>query len=185
MASTGANVDALRLITRGGHYDDFIDDSGFTKTHRVVLELSRQSLEEELLRHPEDINKQDAMGCTALAWAAARGDSRTVVTLLSHGANPNIIDSQISGPVSNAAARGYTACVRFLLEAGAAPDPPVPSGIRKGSPLNVAARNATDVLLLKSLLDFGAAVDSSGTDGCTALIHAARTDNSSFALLLL
>lgn len=38
---------------------------------------------------------------------------------------------------------------------------------------------------MKSLLDFGADVDASGTDGKTALVHAARTDNASFAMLLL
>ena len=178
-------VDALRLITKGGHYDEFIDDSRFTPTHRIVLGLSLKPLEEELILHPEDINVADAMGRTPLAWAAARGDTRALLILLSHGADPNIIDVQISGPVSNAAARGYTACVRLLLEAGADPDPPVPHGIKKGSPLNVAARNATNVSLLKSLLDFGADVDSSGTDGNTALIHAARIDNASFALLFL
>ncbi|EGD90805.1 hypothetical protein H112_01386 [Trichophyton rubrum D6] len=178
-------TDALRLIVRGGHYDDFIDESNFTQTHRIVLGLSLRSLEEEVKLHPEDINAQDSMGRTPLAWAAARGDSHAVVTLLSHGADPNIIDVQISGPVSNAAARGYTACVRLLLEAGAHPDPPMPTGVKKGSPLNVAARNATDILLLKNLLDFGADPDSSGTDGDTPLIHAARTDNSSFALLFL
>ncbi|KAI9750457.1 MAG: hypothetical protein M4579_006462, partial [Chaenotheca gracillima] len=183
LSDTG--VDALRLITKGGRYDDFIDESRFTQAHRIVLGLSLKSLEEELVLHPEDTDAQDAMGRTPLAWAAARGDTRTVVTLLSHGADPNIIDVQISGAVSNAAARGYTACVRLLLEAGAHPDPPVPVGIKKGSPLNVAARNATDVLLLKSLLDFGADIDSCGTDGDTALIHAARNDNASFALLFL
>lgn len=180
-----AGVDPLRLITKGGYYDDFIDESRFTQTHRIVLGLSLSSLEEELITHPEDINVQDAMGRTPLAWAAARGDTRAVVTLLSYGADPNIIDVQLSGPVANAAARGYTASVRLLLEAGAHPDPPVPSGVKKGSPLIVAARNASDVLLLKGLLDFGADVDSSGTDGSTALIHAARIDNASFALLFL
>ncbi|EFR04046.1 hypothetical protein MGYG_07052 [Nannizzia gypsea CBS 118893] len=180
-----AGTDALRLISRDGHYDDFIDESNFTQIHRIVLGLSLRSLEEEIKLHPEDINAQDSMGRTPLAWAAARGDSHSVVTLLSHGADPNIMDVQISGPVSNAAARGYTACVRLLLEARAHPDPPMPPGVKKGSPLNVAARNATDILLLKNLLDFGADPDSSGTDGDTPLIHAARTDNSSFALLFL
>ncbi|OKL62495.1 hypothetical protein UA08_02536 [Talaromyces atroroseus] len=125
------------------------------------------------------------MGRTPLAWAAARGDTRSIVTLLSHGADPNIIDVQLSGPLSNAAAQGYSVAVRLLLEAGAHTDIRHSSGARKGSPLNVAARNATDILLLKSLLDFGADVNSSGNDGRTALAHAARKDNASFAMLLL
>jgi ankyrin repeat protein len=178
-------VDALQALTKGSHFEDFIEEAKFTQTHRIVLGLSMLSLEEEITLHPEDIDAADAMGRTPLAWAAARGDRRAIVTLLSHGADPNIIDVQLSGPVSNAAAQGHTVCVRLLLEAGANPDPPKPGGVKKGSPLNCAARNATDVLLLKSLLDFGADVDSTGVDGKTALIHAARTDNISFAMLLL
>ncbi|KAK7529920.1 ankyrin repeat-containing domain protein [Phyllosticta citribraziliensis] len=178
-------VDALRLITKGGYHEDFVDESGFTLIHRIVLGLSLHILEEELAQHPEEINTQDTMGRTPLAWAAARGDARAVLTLLSHGADPNILDSQISGPVSNAAARGYSAVVRLLLEAGAYPDPTTPSGVQKGSPLLVAARNSTDIVLLKSLLDFGAEVDARGTDKLTSLIHAARNDNASFASLLL
>ena len=87
--------------------------------------------------------------------------------------------------MSNAASQGHTVCVRLLLEAHGYPDPPTPGGVKKGSPLNCAARNTTDVLLLKSLLDFGADVDQSGVDGKTALLHATRTDNASFAMLLL
>lgn len=91
--------------------DDFIDEAKFTQTHRIVLGLSGQNLEQEIIFHPEDIDAQDTMGRTLLAWAAARGDRRAIVTLLSHGANPNIIDVQLSGPVSNAASQGHTLSV--------------------------------------------------------------------------
>lgn len=179
-------VDALRAITKGNEYlEDFIDDSRFTKTHRIVLGLCSSDLEAELLLHPEEIDVQDSMGRTALAWAAARNDSRAVVTLLRYGADPNIIDVQISGALSNAAAQGHTACVKLLLDAGADPDPPLPSGIKKGGPLNVAARNANDALLVKILLDFGADVNQAGVDGKTALFHAAQKDDASLAILLL
>ncbi|KAB8073560.1 ankyrin [Aspergillus leporis] len=178
-------VTALRTITKGGYLEDFIEEAGFTRIHKTVLGLSLLSLEDEIAQSPDDINAVDAMGRTPLAWAAALGDTRAIVTLLGHGADPNIMDVQLSGPLSNAAAQGRTVAVRLLLEAGAHTDVRKPSGERKGSPLNCAARNSTDVLLLKSLLDFGADVDASGTDGKTALIHAARTDNASFAMLLL
>lgn len=177
--------DALHTITKGGYYEGFIDEAGYTKTHKIVLGLLLLSLEDEIAQNPGDINVPDAMGRTPLAWAAARGDTRAIVTLLSHGADPNIMDVQLSGPLSNAASQGHTVAVRLLLEAGAFTDFRKPGNEKKGSPLNCAARNATDVLLLKSLLDFGADVDSSGTDGKTSLIHAARTDNASFAMLLL
>ncbi|RYP49792.1 hypothetical protein DL768_004579 [Monosporascus sp. mg162] len=179
-------INALRTITKGSDYlDDFIDSSKFTKTHKIVLGLSLQNLEEELLLNPDDINLQDAMGRTPLAWAAARGDAQAVATLLSHGADPNIMDIQISGPLSNAAAQGHTTCVELLLEAGADPDPPRPEGIKKGSPLSVASRNIEDATLLKRLLDFGANVNALTAEDHTPLFHATRNDNTSFAIILL
>lgn len=178
-------VKALRTITKGGYLDEFIENSNFTQTHKIILGISMNNLEEEIIQHPEDINAVDAMGRTPLAWAAARGDTRAIVTLLSQGADPNIMDVQLSGPLSNAAAQGHTVSVRLLLEAGAYPDTAKLTGVRKGSPLNCAARNSRSVVLLKSLLDFGAEVDASGTDGKTALLQAARIDNPSFAMLLL
>lgn len=92
---------------------------------------------------------------------------------------------QISGTLSNAAAQGHAACVKLLLDDGADPDPPLPSGIKKGSPQNVAARNVNDVLLVKILLDFGADVNQAGVDGNTALFHAAQKDDARLEILLL
>lgn len=178
--------DALRTITKGSEYlDDFIDESNFTQTHRIVLGLLSRDLEQELLAHPYQVNAQDTMGRTALAWAAARGDSRAIVTLLRYGADPNIMDSQLSGPLSNAAAQSHTACAKLLLDAGASPDPPLPYGISKGGPLNVAARRSDDAILVKVLLDFGAEVDQAGVDGKTALFHAAQNNDATLAILLL
>jgi len=55
-----------------------------------------------------------------------------------------------------AAAQNHAVCVRLLLEAGAKPDPTL-IGLRmqRGSPLNCAARIASDPLDLKTLLVFG------------------------------
>lgn len=184
LSETATN--AMRTITDGSYYlNDFIDSSNFTQTHKIVLGLSMRNLEEELLLSPLDINSQDAMGRTPLAWAAARGDAQKVATLLSYDADPNITDVQISGPLSNAAAQGHTACVELLLEAGADPDPPLPKGVKKGTPLSVASRNSNDATLLKRLLDFGANVNTLTAEDKTPLFHAARNDNASFAMLLL
>ncbi|KAK4207285.1 ankyrin repeat-containing domain protein [Rhypophila decipiens] len=118
-------------------------------------------------------------------WAAARGDAQAVATLLIYGADPNIMDIQISGPLSNAAAQGHTTCVELLLEAGADPDPIPPKGVKKGTPLSVASRNSTDTTLLKRLLDFGADPNTLTAEDQTPLFHATRNDNASFAILLL
>jgi ankyrin repeat protein len=177
---------AMRTLTKGSEYlDDFIDSARFTKIHRIVLGLLLQNLEQELLLNPDELNAQDAMGRTPLAWAAARGDIQAVAVLLTHGADPNVMDVQLSGPLSNAAAQGHTACVELLLESGADPDPLPPRGIKKGSPLSVATRNGKHATLLKRLLDFGADPNSLTAEDQTPLFHATRIDNASFAILLL
>jgi len=179
-------TNALRTITKGSDYlDDFIESMRFTKAHSIVLGLSLQNLEQELVWNPDTVNMQDAMGRTPLAWAAARGDAHAVAILLIHGADPNIMDVQVSGPLSNAAAQGHTTCVELLLEAGADPDPSPPKGVKKGSPLSVASRNTKDATLLKRLLDFGADPNSLTAEDQTPLFHATRNDNASFAILLL
>ena len=58
-------------------------------------------------------------------------------------------------------------------------------GHKVGGPLNCAARNASDPLVLKSFLDFNANPDASGIDGMTALIHASRRNMAGFAVFLL
>jgi hypothetical protein len=144
-----------------------------------------QDLEEEILRNPDDVDVRDAMGRTALEWAAARGDDRALTMLLSYGADPNIMDKKLNTPLTLAANQNQTVCVRLLLEAGANPDPTLPGGIKFGSPLNCAARNASDPLLTKTLLDFNADIEASNVDGVTPLLHIARGNSASHAMLLL
>lgn len=150
-----------------------------------MLQLSIKNLEEEILRKPEAVDVKDAMGRTPLEWAAARGDDRAVVTLLSFGANPNGMDKKLNTPLTLASNQGHTVCARLLLEAGARADPILPPGVKFGSPLNCAARNANDPLLIKTLLDFDADVEARGVDGRTPLLHAARGKPLTFAKLLL
>lgn len=175
-------IETLSCLTEGS---DFIEEQNYTQTHRIVLGLSLMSLEEELINHPEQIDAVDALGRSPLIWAAARGSDHNVALLLGAGADPNLMDVQFTSAVSYAAERDHTVCVRLLLEAGADPDPPLPEGVRVGSGLNCAARNATDPLVIKLLLDFGAEVEASGVENITPLIHAAQKDKANFATLLL
>jgi ankyrin repeat protein len=175
-------MEILRCLAAGS---DFIENQNFALIHKIVLKLSLQDLEEEILRNPDDVDVPDAMGRTALEWAAARGDDRAVTTLLSYGANPNVMDKKLNTPLTLASNQNQTVCVRLLLEAGANPDPPLPDGIKFGSPLNCAARNASDPLLIKTLLDFNADIEASNVDGVTPLLHVARGNSASHAMLLL
>lgn len=164
---------------------DWIEEQEFGKLHKIIVGLQFSSLEEAIAEDPTSIDVTDAMGRTPLLWAAARGDHQVVQILLDHNANPNISDMYLAPPVSYAADRGHTLCVKLLLEAGALAEPPLPPGIKLGSPLNCAARNSTDPTLLKYLLTYGALVDGTGIDLNTSLHHAARKDNVRFAILLL
>ena len=157
-------VEILRCIAKDS---DFIENQNFSPIHKIVLGLSLQDLETEIFRDPSNIDVVDAMGRTTLEWAAARGDDRAVVTLLSFGAEPNVMDDKLNTPLTLASNQGHTSCVRLLLEAGAHPNPVNPSGIKFGSPLKCAARNANDPALIKTLLDFDANVEASGVDGVT------------------
>lgn len=179
--STGI-TEVLRCISRDS---EFIENQDFAPIHKIVLKLSLLDLEAEILRDPDNIDVRDAMGRTALEWAAARGDDRAVITLLSLGAEPNIMDNKLNTPLTLASNQGHTLCVRLLLEAGALANPITPPGVKFGSPLNCAARNATDPLLMKTLLDFNADIEASGVDGITPLLHVARGKPVSFAKLLL
>lgn len=161
--------DDIRCLTAAS---DWIEEQNFSKLHKLIVRLLLSSLEEAISDDPDSVDVTDAMGRTPLLWAAARGDHQAVQILLDHNADPNVIDMYLAPPVSYAADRGHTLCVKLLLEAGVVAEPILPSGIKLGSPLNCAARNTKDLTLLKYLLTYGAQVDSTGVDGNTALIHA-------------
>ena len=175
-------IDILRCISRDSEY---IEAQAFAPIHKIVLGLSLLNLEDEILKDPANVDVRDATGRTALEWAAARGDDHAVITLLSFGADPNAMDKKLNTALTLASNQGHTKCVRLLLEAGALANPVHPNGVMFGSPLNCAARNSSDPLLIKNLLDFDADVEASGVDGVTPLLHVARGKPVSFAKLLL
>ncbi|RYP12553.1 hypothetical protein DL765_007255 [Monosporascus sp. GIB2] len=178
-------VEILKIMSENS---DFIERQSFNDLHKVVLKLIPGDLEAILNNDPAagtNVDAVDATGRTALQWASARGDERAVVTLLSYGADPNNMDRKLNTPLTLAANQNQTVCVRLLLEAGAFPDPVLPRGIKFGTPLNCAARNARDPMLMKTLLDFNADKEASGVDGVTPLLHVARGNSATHAMLLL
>ncbi|KAI1153406.1 ankyrin repeat-containing domain protein [Nemania diffusa] len=174
--------DALMSLSGGS---DWADEQEFTTLHRIVTGLSSKDLETELQEHLEDIDKQDGLGRSAISWAAARGNEEHVALLLSYGANPNILDVQLSGPVTYSADRSHSVCTRLLLDAHARTDPSLPPGVKIGTPLNCAARNADDPAVIELLLQYGADPNATGVDLRTPLIHAARKNKADFAYIML
>ena len=145
---------------------DFVDDQDFPSAHKIVLGMSFRSLDDLLRCDKAAVHEVDFGGRTALSWAAMRGDDRSVVTLLSYGADPNIVDKKHETAPSCCCVTGRTQCARILLEAGAHTKVILPSGVGKSSPLQCAAQYpANEPLLLKTLIDFGADVNARNPEG--------------------
>lgn len=134
---------------------------------------------------------------TALEWAAARGDDRAVLTLLSFGGKPNITDNKLNTPLTLESNQDNTLCVQLLLEAGALANPVLPLGVKLSSPLNCAARSVDGVAPLlhvargkpvsfaELLLDYGADIKATSKNGLTSLTAAIIFNNHSVLRLLL
>ena len=160
MMQGGLPQEACDVLVRFSRREEWLDNQNLPLLHRIVIGISSKDLVEEIKADPKSIDEQDAMGRTALLWAAARGDDKAVSTLIFFKADTNLMDIQHAGPLSYAADRNHTLCARILLSAGADPDPIIPGGRKIGSPLNCAARNAKDPQLIRELLKFGANVDA-------------------------
>ncbi|KAI1769395.1 ankyrin repeat-containing domain protein [Hypoxylon sp. FL1150] len=183
LQGVGRAVEEALISLSGG--SDWADEQEFTTLHKIVTGLSARDLEAELQEHPEDIDKRDGLGRSPISWAAARGNEKDVMLLLSYGADPNILDVQLSGPVTYSADRSHAVCTRLLLDARARTDPVLPPGVQIGTPLNCAARNADDPAVIELLLQYGANPDATGVDRRTPLIHAARKNRADFAHIML
>ena len=115
-----------------------------------------------------------------------RGDDRSVATLLSYGADPNIVDKKHESALSCCCVTGKTVCARLLLEAGAHTKVILPPGVGKSSPLMCAGQYpGNDPFLLKTLIEFGADVNARNPEGETAVHKIAQFTTAAHARILL
>ncbi|KAF5006582.1 hypothetical protein FDECE_7057 [Fusarium decemcellulare] len=98
---------------------DCLEEMRFPRLHRITLGLDPSPLEKHLSNSPEDIDFVDASGRTALSWAAQRGMTSTVETLLRLGADPNINTPNGHSPLMFASEARNSGGIRLLLDAGA------------------------------------------------------------------
>ena len=103
--------------------DEFLQTRQFTVLHKIILGLIPKQLQVELEYSTKDIDTLDCSGRTCVSWAAARGDEKSLRTLLQYGADANLPDTQGSTPLHHAR---NTVCCNLLLSHGA----------------NIAARNS-------------------------------------------
>ncbi|KAL8714060.1 MAG: hypothetical protein Q9225_006643 [Loekoesia sp. 1 TL-2023] len=170
-------------LDEGGE-GDWVEEQNFPLVHRIILGLSSKSLAAELEENPNAVYVTDAQNRTALDWATARIQLEDMSLLLRYGADPNNMDITGRTPVLHAVDSHNISCLRLVLEAGGHPDPPMPNGMFRSSPLTAAGRAGMPEML-KRLLDFEANPNASNPEGLTALHSVARTENVDCALLLL
>ncbi|KAL8796206.1 MAG: hypothetical protein Q9182_007419 [Xanthomendoza sp. 2 TL-2023] len=113
------DVESEHLLRNVFDDDGQLDERQFTTLHKIVLGIIGKNLTEELGVTTSHINAIDSSGNTPLSWAAARGDSESVVVLLEHGANLSIANDVSISPIHLAAQTGNIATIRALVQAGA------------------------------------------------------------------
>ncbi len=173
----------LRCITERGEVD-WVEEQNFPLVHRIIFGMSPKSLAAELEENQSAVYLEDAQGRTALDWAAARAQLDDIRLLLSHGADPNGMDISGRTTVLHAVDSHSTPCLRLILEGGGNPNPTMPKGIFRSSPLTATGFGGMPDML-ELLLVFGADPNAYNPEGLTALHAVARTQNVDCALTLL
>lgn len=124
------------------------------------------------------------MGRTALDWATALARLSDMRLLIDRGSSVNTMDVSGRTTVLHAVDSHSDDALRMVLEAGANPDPEVPKGLFRSSPL-IAASFGGLVGMVKLLIKFYAKVDACNPEGRTALLTVLGMQNVECAKILL
>lgn len=155
---SGRLDEASEVLLRNVFDDDTeLDERQFTTLHKIVLGMIGKSLADELEVTTAYINATDSSGNTPLAWASARGDHKSVVLLLEHGASLHIANDLNSQPIHLAAQTGNITTVRALVQAGA----DVNAVVRRThmTPIHYAAEYQDNSEQILGLVNLGAHID--------------------------
>lgn len=163
---------------------DWLEEQEFPRIHRIVLGLASRSLESELGEYPKAVFLTDAQGRTALDWATARAQLDQMKLLIAFGSDTNSMDITGRTTILHAVDSYSVEALRIVLEAGARPDPKIPEGLLRGSPLTSACLNSLPSMV-SLLLKFGADIDAPNPEGLTALHSAVISQNTDCARILL
>ena len=163
---------------------DWVEEQNFPPIHNIIFGLSPRSLAVELKKTPNAVHATDAQGRTALDWAAARAQLDDMRLLIAHGSGVNSMDITGRTTILHAVDSHSTEAVRILLEAGADPNPRMPEGLFRSSPLTAAGFGGFPDML-RLFLQFGANLDAHNPEEKTALHAAATKRDAECAAVLL
>lgn len=153
--------------------DDLLRASGAGDTAQICA----------LLDAGADINGADIDGDSALYYAASRGHSESVASLLKRGANPNLVGTGTA--LSAAAAAGNTQVVQLLLAGGADPEKRLRADGRPGFTALMLAAGAAQDEVVRMLAASGADINATDDDGDSVLFYAVSRGRLRTARLLL
>ena len=100
----------------GVDWNELVDRNGFSKLHKIVYGISSQRLDAEIEARPENLDKLDGHGLTALWYACWLGNRDHIRILIHHGADVNGAGIP---PICAAVWSGSYDSVEQLLNAGA------------------------------------------------------------------
>ena len=106
-------AEAFSIIFPGAN---FLQTRGFTRIHKLVLNLEQGDLEKAILRERHHLDTPDLDGWTPTHWAARRGASGSLSILLQHSANPLLTDdTENRTALYFAAFSNSVLCLQMLL----------------------------------------------------------------------
>jgi ankyrin repeat protein len=153
-------------------YDlDLLQKRQLLPIHRIVLGLSKVSLDAQLEISSLEINTADYYGRRPLSWAAGRGDSISTEMLINYGASHAITDQGGWTALHHAVRAESPDCIPVLLQAGAAVDA---KNNRGNTPLAVACSYRDSLAHILPLLEAGADPNATMASGLTPLAIAGQ-----------
>jgi ankyrin repeat protein len=173
-----AETCALQLLERGA--DPFAASPQGDPALSLAVRMDAPQLIERLLDLGIDRETRDRHGLSALHLAAALGRMDTVKQLVAKGASPNAHAADGQTPLGVALANGRRDLADWLDWHGW----PLPKRALCAADLPAAAKMG-DIDAVRKLIELGFAIDSTDTQGCTALLRAAGGGHRAVVNLLL
>lgn len=154
----------------------------FSILHQIVTEMIGTRLEAALQVSALHVDVLDAHGRTPLHWAAARGNSKAVATLLRYGANPDVPDIISQGPLRSSLKAADPTCTQLLIQGGATLES---RDKWQQTPFRASIYTTDPVAFAVALLDAGADINARCELGTTALLAAVIANHVPYVKVLL